>query len=285
VTIIPGSADGNLFGGKTDEELEQLLAGLTENDQLATEVPVEIPEPPPQKAVPAEVPPVQEATPETAPEPTSAEPPELTDAELAAMEAKAESEKLKAQLQLLTAHSSRLAGEIGFLKQQKTSQPSPEPYQPETEAEISQLTALQREVHELKQQQTRAAVERALAEGLAPIEAMPDMSRLVEYTKDIAPRYAQQFNDAREVSDPNLARQMATAIALTIRAEALEAEAKAKRTGLEQRRAESSANLKKAKTAATISASGAVPAPTPKQKDFRDMTAEEADRWLRENVS
>jgi dsDNA-specific endonuclease/ATPase MutS2 len=100
----------------------------------------------------------------------------------------------------------------------------------------------------------------------------------------VAPKYADQIKAAQETNDPALARQIATAVATVVKAEAMQMKWQARHESLVKQREAATVDMQKAKKAQTPSGSGSVPTPPPKPKSFADMTASEADAWLRENV-
>ena len=158
-----------------------------------------------------------------------------------------------------------------------------EPFQPESEAELDRLSTLERRVQESETQRIKAEVQAAINQSIAALQT-PDLDPLMPFINQVAPNYRQQIEAAHESNDPALARQIAEAVGRSVIADAKELAWEARHKELLERKAATVADMKKAKQAATISASGAVPAAPPKPKTFADMTAEEADKWLRENV-
>ena len=278
VTIIPS---GRSFADKSVEELEKILDALTpggsslEGESQATEpVPVE--------EAPAPTPP-EESDP-TPPEP----PPVESEVDVAAHEREGDRisrEKLEAQLSLLMAHNSRLAGKLGFLEQ-KLSQPqqASEPYEPQTPQEVDRLTLLEQRLAQSEERVSRAQVSQAVAEAVGSLEG-PWVQELAAEIASVAPKYADQIKAAQETSDPELARQIATAVATVVKAEATQMAWQKRHETMVAQKTAATADMAKAKKAQTPSGSGGVPSPAPKSKTFGDMTASELDDWLKRNVS
>lgn len=274
VTVVPTTRD---FGGKTTEELEALLDNLTPDGDIppdpAPEPPVEpvVPEPEPEPPAPVEPP---------APEPE----PEV---DLAAHEREGERikrEALEAKVAFQEAHSARLAGEIGYLRKQLSSPPSAsEPYQPQSQQEVDRLAELERRFAESESSRISAQVSQAVDASIGSLDG-PWVQDLAKEIQQVAPKYADQIKAARETTDPVLARQLATGVALMVKAEATQMRWETQHADMVGRKEASTAANAKAKKAAAPSASGGVPAPPPKQRSYADMTAAEADAWLRENV-
>jgi len=278
--VIPSPA-GQLFADKSVEDLDALLRTMTPDGEIPGAPPDE-PAPEPQLADP-------EPTPTPEPEPVAAapEPTPEPEVDLAALETEGERlkrEKLEAELKMQQAHSSRLAGEIGYLKEQLKSIPRPsEPYEPQSEADLDRLTQLERRIAQSESERQRSMASQAFQDAVGRLDG--DWS--VKYKDEIAqvvPKYADQIKMAQEISDPTLARQMGEALVLSIKAEALQVEwEKRHKDTVERKAATVNANLL-AKKAQSPSGSGAVAPPPPKQKSYADMTPAEADAWLRENV-
>lgn len=280
--IVPIS-QGRNFGDKSVDELEKMLDSLTPEGDLAPEAtpPTPTPEPP----VPPEPPPEPPAgDPAPAPPP---EPPAEPEPDLVAMEKEGERiarENIEAKLTLQEAHNSRLAGEIGFLREQLKAHPRPtEPYQPESQAELDRLTLLEQNVAQDRAERLKAEVSQAVESEVAALDGTWSKELAAEIAT-IAPKYAQQYSAALATTDPVLARQIAKGVVLSVKAEAMQVKWNARHeTLLAQREASTAANAK-AKKAAAPSASGTVPTPPTPTKSFADMTAKEADAWLRANV-
>ena len=264
--------------GVDDAALEALLNSY---DPSNPDKPIEVPvaDAPPEPPVEA-APPVEEAPPAEAP-------PEEPEIDLAASEKEGDRiarEKLEAALALQQAHSSRLAGEIGYLKQKLESNPrSSEPYQPETQAELDRLTSLEQRLADSENRRIKTEVSQAIESELNSLDGAWSKELATEIAA-VAPKYADQIKAARESTDPALARQISKAVGLLVRAEAMQMSWDTKHKALVEKKAATVSAATSAKKAATISGSGAVPTPPPQPKSFADMTADEADAWLKANV-
>ena len=276
ITIVP---QGRNFGDKSVEELERMLDNLTPDGDIPPEpvaAPVEVPPDPPVAPTP-----VVEAVPE--PEP----PPPAPEEDLAAVEREGEKiarEKLEANLALLMAHNSRLAGKLGFLEEKLKSAPiASEPFEPQTQGEVDRLTRLEQRQAEYEARRDASEVSQAVAAAVGSMDG-PWVQELASEIAVVAPKYADQIKAAQETNDPALARQIATAVATVVKAEAMQMKWQARHESLVKQREAATVDMQRAKKAQTPSGSGSVPTPPPKQKSFADMTASEADAWLRENV-
>jgi hypothetical protein len=280
--VIPLSS-GRSFGDKTPEELEAMLDGLTPDGALPDEQqpPAEVtpepePEPEPQSTT------TTESEPETTQEPQSEPEPEL---DVAASEREGDRikmQKLEAAILLQQAHNSRLAGEIGYLRNQR-SQPVSEPYEPQSQQEVDRLQLLEQRFAEAEARRNSFEVSQAVADAIGTMDG-PWVNELSAEVQEIAPKYKDQIEAANNATDPEMARQLAMGIAMLVKAEAMEKRWDAKHATLVEKKASSRAENDKAKKAAAPSASGAVPAPPPKAKTIADMTPKEADEWLQANV-
>jgi len=274
ITVISSGRD---FGGKTSEELEAIMDVLTSGNPLPEEpLPVATPEP-------IETPKEEAAPPEAPPEPPTVEP----EIDLSAVEKEGEKiarEKLEAQLDLVMAHNSRLAGKIGFLEQKLNSAPaSSEPYEPQTQQEVDRLTQVEQRLNQAEERRTRSEVSQAIADALGRMDG-PWTSELASEIAEVAPKYADQIKAANESTDPELARQIATAVATVVKAEASQMAWQTRHDSLVKQKEAATTDMAKAKKAQTPSGSGGVPPPQTKPKTIADMTSAEADAWLRENV-
>lgn len=277
VTIVSNSPDGELFKGKTQEELERLLDEFSSTGSMTVEeVPVEAP--------PAEVPAEEAPVEPVEPEPPAAPDPEV---DLAASEREGDRisrEKLEAQLSLLMAHNSRLAGKLGFLEQRLNSAPVvSEPYEPQTQQDVDRLSVLERRLSESESKRNQTEVSQAIADSIGRLDGSW-VQELATEIAAVAPKYADQFKAAQESNDPELARQIATAVATVVKAEATQMKWAARHESMVAQKTAATADMAKAKKAQTPSGSGGGSPPLPKQKEPGTMTSEEADKWLRENV-
>ncbi len=270
-----------LFADKTAAELDAMLNSMTPEGDIA--LPEETPVEP---APPAEPEPVVEAA---APEPEVPADSEPTpdEIEVAASVIEGERlarEKLEAKLAMLEAHNSRLAGKLGFVEQQlKSAPPSTEPYQPETQEELDRLTAVERRLAASDFERAQVRVSQVIESELGALDGTWT-TELAEEIAAIAPKYADQIKAVQDSGDPELARQTARAVGLLVKAEATQMRWDVQHKALVEKRASSAPGAISAKKATAPSGSGSVPASAPKPKTVADMTAAEADAWLRENV-
>lgn len=271
--IVP-SDSGKMFDEKSIEELEQMLdTGVFETPKP--------PEEPPAESVPSPAEPEPAPAAEAAPEPEQE--PEIDEAKIQAELEAARREKLEAALAAQQAHASRLAGEIGYLKEKLKaveSRPS-EPYRPDTEAEIDRLAELERRQAELEATEKARAVAQAVGQSLAITDANT-LAELKAELEAVVPKYEEQFQALLAMDNPNLARQAAEAIRRSVLADAKELKWQNRHKEFTEKRAATVPESVKAKRAATVSASGAVPAPPPKPKTYADMSSDELDRLLRD---
>jgi len=281
-TIVSASDNGKLFGDKTSEELDALLNSMTPEGQIVGHEEAPPVEPGPDTPEPEA--PAEEAAP-TEEAPPAVEP--VPEVDLAASEREGDNisrEAMEAKIALLMAHNSRLAGKLGFLEQKLNSPPATsEPYEPQSEAEVDRLTQLERRIEQSEARRQAAEVSQAVAESVAQMDG-PWVQELAKEIAEIAPKYVDQIKAAQETTDPALARQIATAVATVVKAEAMQMKWKAGHATMVAQKSAATADLAKAKKAQAPSGSGGVPSPPPKPKTFADMTAAEADAWLRENV-
>ena len=269
VVVVPTSSG---FGDKSVDELNELLDAMTpvESQFQPAEAPVE-PEPTPE--APAE--PEPEAEPEPVPE-----------VDLAASEREGErlrSEKLEAALALQQAHASRLAGEIGYLKQKiESGLRASEPYEPQSQAELDRLSLLEQRLEKSENERLSNQVSQAVSESIGSLDG-PWVQELKDEIAVVGPKYADQLRAASETTDPALARQLATGVAMMVKAEATQMRWEKNHEAMKVQKQAASADLARAKKAQAPSGSGGVPSPPPKQKTIADMSASEADQWLKAN--
>ena len=269
VVVVPTSSG---FGDKSVDELNELLDAMTpvESQFQPTEAPVE-PEPTPE--APAE--PEPEAEPEPVPE-----------VDLAASEREGErlrSEKLEAALALQQAHASRLAGEIGYLKQKiESGLHASEPYEPQSQAELDRLSLLEQRLEKSENERLSNQVSQAVSESIGSLDG-PWVQELKDEIAVVGPKYADQLRAASETTDPALARQLATGVAMMVKAEATQMRWEKNHEAMKVQKQAASADMARAKKAQAPSGSGGVPSPPPKQKTIADMSASEADQWLKAN--
>jgi hypothetical protein len=261
----------------SNEELEAVLDNLTGVE----------PAPPPAPEQEPEVP-VEDEQPDDAPEEPSEPTPSSDEVDLSALEREGDKlarEKLEAQLELVMAHNSRLAGKLGFLEQKLNSAPvSSEPYEPQTQQDVDRLTLLERRLEESESKRNQAEVSQAIADSVGRLDG-PWVQDLAEEIAAVAPKYADQIRAAQESNDPELARQIATAVATVVKAEATQMKWAVRHEAMVKQKEAATVDMARAKRAQTPSGSGGVPPPQSRPKTFADMNAKELDDWLKTNVS
>lgn len=272
-----------MFSQESIKDLEDQLAALTPEDfKEQPEAPAETPEEP---APAVEEAPTEEAAPaEEAPEEVEEAPEEEDPAALEAERHRIEMEQLRARYDLQMAHNARLAGQIGHLmEQQKTlaARPSEPSYEPETDTEAN--AGLARDVADLKSRFVQAEVSQAIALGSTALDE-PEARELREEVIAAASNYRNELESVFAMTDPELARQMSEALSRTILADAKEARWQTRHASLTERKAATVKESVLKKRAQTVSGSGSVPPPPPKPKALTELSADEADAWLRQNV-
>ena len=271
-TVVPGSKE---FGSMSNEELEAVLDGLTGADPAPAPPPFE-PELPEESVQP-------EAAPESPAEPV----PSSDEIDLPAFEREGDKlarEKLEAQLALVMAHNSRLAGKLGFLEQKLNSAPvSSEPYEPQTQQDEDRLTLLERRLADSESKRNQAEVSQAIADSVSRLDG-PWVQELAAEIAAVAPKYTDQIRAAQESNDPELARQIATAVVTVVKAEATQMKWAERHESMVKQKEAATVDMARAKKAQTPSGSGGVPPPQARPKTFADMNVKDLDDWLRTNV-
>lgn len=271
-TVVPGSKE---FGSMSNEELEAVLDGLTGADPAPAPPPSE-PELPEESVQP-------EAAPDSPVEPD----PSSDEIDLPAFEREGDKlarEKLEAQLALVMAHNSRLAGKLGFLEQKLNSAPvSSEPYEPQTQQDEDRLTLLERRLADSESKRNQAEVSQAIADSVSRLDG-PWVQELAAEIAAVAPKYTDQIRAAQESNDPELARQIATAVATVVKAEATQMKWAERHESMVKQKEAATVDMARAKKAQTPSGSGGVPPPQARPKTFADMNVKDLDDWLRTNV-
>ena len=272
-TIITGNKE---FGSMTNEELEAVLNGLT-GEEVPAVIASELEPEPPEPETPVSVP----------DEPIPPPAPESGEADLSASEREGDKiarEKLEAQLALVMAHNSRLAGKLGFLEQKLNSAPVPsEPYEPQTQQDVDRLTLLEQRLAASESKRNQAEVSQAIADSVGKLDG-PWVQDLAAEIAQVAPKYADQIRAAQECNDPELARQISTAVATVVKAEATQMKWAARHEYMVKQKEAATVDMARAKKSQTPSGSGGVPPPQARPKTFADMNAKELDDWLRTNV-
>lgn len=254
-----------------------------------------IPPPPP--------PPEAAEEPESAPEPASVEPAESPTEPVAeeseevqeeATDWKARAEELEAKVQELQAHSSRLAGAKGHFERRfrelaakrgvDPDDPTPD-LEEDPDAVRYELASVRGELADLQSERERERLKyqdlelvRAADARLAAANVDPAI------VSEVTARYGEEWMEAQAETDPDARKRLARATLAAIVSASLEAATEKKLASAKSAKQAATARSIEAKKAASISASGAVPAAPPRPKSFAEMSAEEADRWLRENA-
>jgi len=271
-TVVPGSKE---FGSMSNEELEAVLDGLVGAEPTSAPQPSE-PESP-----------EEPAQPEPAPESPSEPVPSSDEIDLTAFEREGDKlarEKLEAQLALVMAHNSRLAGKLGFLEQKLNSAPvSSEPYEPQTQQDVDRLTLLEQRLAASESKRNQAEVSQAIAESVGRLDG-PWVQDLAAEIAQVAPKYADQIRAAQESNDPELARQIAMAVATVVKAEATQMKWAVRHESMVKQKEAATVDMARAKKAQTPSGSGGVPPPQARPKTFADMNVKDLDDWLKTNV-
>jgi hypothetical protein len=277
ITVV---SDSKGIGDLSNDELEKILDAVLPDGSIPPAEPA--PSTPEPETPPAE--PEPAAEPESTPEP---EPEQDIEAQAAALAAEGErirNEKLQADLEFQRAHASRLAGEIGYLKEQiKSIQRPSEPYEPQSEAELDRLSQLEARLERSESERLRTEVAQAVESAINALDS-PSIADIDSQLADVIPKYRGEFEAAQAMQDPNMARQMATAVGRSIIAEAMELKWQQDHAKFAEMKAASTAGNAKAKKAAAPSASGAVPPPAAKPRTVADWSPAELDAWMKENL-
>lgn len=273
-TIVSNSPN---FGSKSPEELDAILNAILPDGSLPAEVinpEPAAPEPEKTEAAPEE----PEAEPEPEPEPE----PEVDLLALEKERDRYERDELRAKLAEQQAHSSRLAGEIGFLKEKiQRGLTSTEPM-PDSEEDLDRLSRLERALEQSEERRNRSEVSQAVDGVVARLDG-PWVEDLKDEIAAIIPAYAERLQAAHGASTPELGAELATNILSAMQAEAGRMNVQKRYEAAVAKRQAATADMAKAKKAAAPSASGTVPTPAPKPKTISDMSGAEADAWLREH--
>lgn len=268
------------YDGLSEAELDALFSKGEGFLKPEGEKPIEPPAPPP---APPEPEPEPEAAKPVEPEmPPVEEPPAVeVEDDFAAMDAEGERlkrERIEADLAFQKAHASRLAGEIGYLREQLKSAPrtASESYEPQTQDEQDRLTRLENAFLDSEKRRTQLEVAQAADAAVSALD-VPELSSLKAELAEVVPKYREQFASAREVNDPQLARQLADAIGRSVIADAKELAWTNRRKVLEEKRTVQQAALTARKKSAAVSGGSATSASRPAPKTYDQMTPEELD--------
>ena len=257
-----------------NSQLEALLAGLPPPGS-----------PPPQEAVPEEEPPapVEDAPVAPAVEEPPAEPaePEVDPIQDFRQQWDAERRALEAKIELQMAHNSRLAGELGFLKNQPPPRPEPDrpdafDGQPDPRADeaLSRLDKLEADVRNRNRWD-------GINQEIAVVRQLD-----LDAIKDDLPIAAQKFQSdiqiLQDTVDPEAARLMTRRVLNAVIAEAERMKDGRDRQARIEKRAATVTDMAKVKKIGTISASGGTPAPPSKAKATSEMSVKELDSLLKE---
>ncbi len=272
---------------KSPEELDSILRTITEDGAVEIpDAPQPTPEPAPAEAVEAEAPPAEASA---QPEPEAVEAEAEPESEI---DWKARAETLRAELEKQKLHGARLAGEIGYLRQRGNA-PAPvtegdpaatvEDYSDTARNEIDALNAQVQELREreaMREQETAHRVNLELLEHHKRVCAGLDP----DIRQTVTDGHREDLEALDRELDPARKRELGVGLITRMANEgAIFQDNRNRERAQAMRQASTVANLK-AKKAATVSGSGSVSAPPPRPKSYKDMTAAEADSWLRENV-
>jgi hypothetical protein len=272
-------SEQSLFENMSEAELESQLFG----PEPAPETPEEKPQSEPETQELEK----KEEVPET-PEvqPTEESDPEAdTEAELRSLEQKERElreKRLQEQLDLMQAHNSRLAGEIGFLKGRLKDRPTrPEREEtPEIESE-PELDRLRSEIYKINEERSAEKRANAIAEEAAVWRARYTEAKYTpEEVSAAAEKYSKLWQEALDSSDVNSAREIARAVMARVSTEIEERRLENALKAAREKKAESEKRRTETKKSASISATGAIPTPPKKEKTPEDMTPEELAREL-----
>lgn len=265
------------YSKMSEAEIDAALAANAAEPQVIADTPAP-PQPKAEEPAPKETaPPAEEPPPQEEPVPSEPEeaPPSTDEIDLKAVEEegqKIEREKWQAQLALQQAHSSRLAGELGFLRKQLESRPTAtEHYQPESPEEENRLVRVERELQAEKSARIRGEVAQAIREGILALDA-PELQTIQKELAEAAPKYREQLTAASEMTDPATARQIAEAVGRSMIADAKELAWSNRRKALEEKKASQTEALRARKRAASVSGGGAASTARPAPKTYEQMT-------------
>lgn len=275
-----------VMAGESPAPVDDVAADDLDATQAGESVPVEA-EPLAPVAVTATE--VAAAAPEAEPEPLDVA------AELA--RERLEREKLSAKLELQQAHNSRLAGEIGFLKNKKPAHARPEPSDepdayaldgrsepPEANADVRErLERLEgRIASEAVQEATQEAVLSAMNDLTSSVKDDKERAELDRHIKALTPRYAKDWKAAVGATDPEIAGALARGTIMNIIADAKIARLDETRDAARQERANAATALRRSKLSAAPTRTTGAPsqASRPRAKTPDDMTEQEADAAL-----
>lgn len=198
----------------------------------------------------------------------------------------------------LEQHNSRLAGKLGYLESRKAAEPgaaAAEPeYNPDPHADdpnwgesfderirrIEEEQDAVRQAHAAREQDQVRQVDQRIVQHatrlMAPIDA--------DIKATVFQAHADEIQEIENYTDP---RERETAALEVIQRASLEAQVfqmgRNQERAAAAKQASTAANYR-AKVAQTVSGSGGVPSPPPRPKSVKDMSGDEADQWLRENV-
>ena len=248
--------------------------------------------------------------PTSEPAPVEAEAPaadeaEPTEPESVAAEPEDQLDPRDQRIRELEQHNSRLAGKAGFLESRlkalsqergvfadtPTDDEVPEDYTPAIDPMLAneiETLRLQREedskrIEQLERDYDSKRLERTMQAEAQRIEetiggVLPGDDSAIQAS---LARHADLIGKIKNESDPSLIQSAAKFLAESVGADVLAA----RNQRMTARRMASTAANHRAKIAATVSGSGGAASPPPRPRSVSDMTAAEADRWLRENVT
>lgn len=197
-------------------------------------------------------------------------------------------EQRDAKLAKQEAHSARLAGELGHIKNLIRGQQPRRRAEPSISDELATdldefgdgqaRSALEERLQRLEDQMARSAISAAIGEVIAELDARPDVPEYLKEIAVIAPRYKDDMDSAYSAPDVDSARKLARAAVLGMIADAKEASWQARHEEAERKRTETDAALRVKKRAAGLPSSSA-PAPKTQRKPrtVDDLTDDQLD--------
>lgn len=264
---------------KSVEELERMLDELASGQVK-----------PPEQEVSESVPvPEPEEVPST-PEPEAAKPEEKKELEFDAEDLKLQLEEFAARAKHWESIAGKNAGEVGFLRQKirelesglKAKQPQeefsseletePRPVEPATDKSIDRFSKL-----------SSWAVSDAIGKaGANFLQTNPDALEMQDQLRQYLEPRINEVRDMFSANDPAEVYKETTRLFNEAYWHAKAESLALARKQAKERRAEQFSKLKESKQAASVSGTGAIPAPPPKVKTLDEMTVQELDRRLRQ---
>lgn len=275
------------------------LEGISDADlarALGDEVPVTSSEQPPPADPPDDSPPagverLEEVAPavqdEKPPDPSPQEPPPEPEPDPVEERMRLERERHEASLELQRQHASRMAGEIGHLKNllRQQSQSRPESYGSDAQ-DGDDGSGLRDRLEQLESRLQAEARDRVIAEEMALFHGRPDLAGIPETTwKSVGEKYGNEWTQALDTSDPELARRSVRAVLSLVVAEAKEAEWGRRQQEAKLKQADQAARLRAGKVAAGSTVSSQAPEQKRKPKSVNELSDAELDRLIDNKIA